>query len=295
MEMGHMGRRPFLKSVVGGLAGAELLGVAQESGVEPQPERRVRKALQLGMLPKELSDEAKFQLARSCGFEGVEAYPLDDLEAAQRQGWQAASAGVPIHSVCYGGWEAPLSDPDPAVVERGLAGVANALRCANVMGANAVLLVPAVVNERVRYMEAYERSQANIRKLIPLAEDLKMVIAVENVWNNFLLSPIEFARYVDEFQSPWVRAYFDVGNVVAFGWPQDWIRTLGERIVKVHLKDFKREGRKWSALGEGDVNWPEVRRALLEEVSYAGYVTTELPGGDEAYLRQLSARIDELL
>ena len=96
-------------------------------------------------------------------------------------------------------------------------------------------------------------------RLLPLARELKVVIAVEEVWNKFLLSPMEFARYVDEFDSPWLKAYFDVGNVVFYGFPQDWIRALGPRIVKVHLKDFQLDrpnGRfAWKNLGEGDIDW----------------------------------------
>jgi hexulose-6-phosphate isomerase len=131
-----------------------------------------------------------------------------------------------------------------------------------------------------------------------MARDLKVTIAVEEVWNKFLLSPIEFARYVDDFESPWVRAYFDVGNVVLYAFPQDWIRTLGPRIAKIHLKDFnfdRRNGRfAWKNLGEGDIDWPEVRRALAE-IQYNGYVTTELEGGDAAYLKDVSARVDRFL
>ena len=135
-------------------------------------------------------------------------------------------------------------------------------------------------------------------RLLPMARDLKVIIAVEEVWNKFLLSPIEFTKYVDEFESPWVKAYFDVGNVVFYAFPQDWIRTLGPRIAKLHLKDFKldrRNGRfTWTNLGEGDIDWPEVRRALAE-IKYAGYATTELSGGDAAYLKDVSARFDRFL
>ena len=117
-----------------------------------------------------------------------------------------------------------------------------------------------------------------------------MIVAVEEVWNKFLLSPLEFARYVDEFDSPWLKAYFDVGNVVFYGYPQDWIRTLGQRIVNVHLKDFKldRPGGHfhWKNLGEGDIDWVEVRKAL-GEIGYDGYVTTEIAGGDAAYLKDV--------
>jgi len=262
------------------------------AALKVSPGRR-SKAVQLGMLPKDLPNEEKFALAKACGFQGMEAYPMGDLEAARQLGEQARQAGVPIHSICAGGWKTPFSDPDPAVIEQGHQAMETALRSAKAMGANAVLLVPAVVNAKVRYCAAYERSQANIRPLLPLAEELGVVIAVENVWNNFLLSPIEFARYVDEFRSPWLRAYFDVGNVVKFGWPQDWIRTLGHRIVKVHLKDYSRKEHRFTPLGEGDVDWAEVTRAF-DEIGYQGYMTTELAGGDEAYLRGLSETIKAL-
>ncbi len=162
------------------------------------------------------------------------------------------------------------------------------------MGATCLLLVPAIVNAETRYVEAYRRSQMRIKEVIPDAEKLAVPIAVENVWNNFLLSPMEFAFYVDEFKSPYVRAYFDVGNVVAFGWPQDWIRTLGERILRVHLKDFKKDTREWKNLRDGDVNWLEVRKAL-DEVGYSGYLTAELHGGDEKHLRDVASRIDKII
>ena len=126
----------------------------------------------------------------------------------------------------------------------------------------------------------------------------KVIIAVEEVWNRFLLSPLEFARYVDEFDSPWLKAYFDVGNVVIYAFPQDWIRTLGSRIAKIHLKDFnfdRPNGRfTWKPIGEGDIDWPEVRRAL-GEVHYGGYVTTEVSAGDAAYLKDVASRVDRFL
>ena len=246
------------------------------------------------MLPKELSDADKFKLAKKCGFQGIEGKPMKDLEAAARLGKSAREAGVPIHSIVYGGWGAPFSEPDPKVIEKGLAGMETALRSAKAMGADAVLLVPAVVNEDVRYADAYKRSQEHIRKLLPLAEQLRVVIAVENVWNKFLLSPLEFARYVDDFDNPWLKAYFDVGNVILFGYAQDWIRTLGKRIVKIHLKDFKRKGYQWTNLLDGDVNWKQVRRAL-DEIGYDGFLTPELRGGDETYLTDLAERIDRIL
>jgi len=286
-------RRSFLKyaataTVATGLLGRPITAQADQKGA------KLRKALQFGMLPKNLSDADKFKLAKECGFDGIEGSPMKDLTAAEEMGKMARDAGVPIHSIVYGGWGAPFSDPDPKVIDKGLAGMETALRSAKALGAKTVLLVPAIVNETVGYSDAYKRSQEHIRKLLPLAGQLGVVIAVENVWNKFLLSPLEFARYVDEFESPWLKAYFDIGNVIIYGYSQDWIRTLGKRIVKIHLKDFKRKGYQWTNLLDGDVNWPEVRRAL-DEISYNGFLTTELRGGDKAYLTDLSERIDRII
>jgi hexulose-6-phosphate isomerase len=288
-----MQRRSFLKYAATATVTTGLLG-RTEIVRAGQKETKLRKALQYGMLPKNISEADKFKLAKECGFEGIEGSPMDDLEAARKLGRLAREAGVPIHSIVYGGWGAPFSDPDSKVIEKGLAGMETALRSAKALGAETVLLVPAIVTETVSYGDAYKRSQEHIRKLLPLAEQLGVIIAVENVWNKFLLSPLEFARYVDEFESPWLKAYFDVGNVIIYGYSQDWIRTLGKRIVKIHLKDFKRKGYQWTNLLEGDVNWKQVRRAL-GEIGYDGFMTTELHGGDKAYLMDLSERIDRIL
>jgi len=285
-------RRSFLKYTAAVTIGSSLLGESILSKGQ-QKKAKLHKALQLGMLPRELSNADKFKLAKKCGFKGIEAYPMKDLNAAKHLGKLSREAGVPIHSIVYGGWGAPFSDPNPKLIEKGLAGMKTALHSAKALGADTVLLVPAIVTETVGYRDAYTRSQEHIRKLLPLAKELGVIIAVENVWNKFLLSPLEFARYVDEFDSPWLKAYFDIGNVILFGYSQDWIRTLGQRIVKIHLKDFKRSNYEWTNLLDGDVNWYEVRRAL-NEVSYDGFLTTELSGGDEAYLTDLAKRIDRI-
>lgn len=293
MESKLINRRSFLKYSAAIAVGTGLLS-SMHSAVVAQGGKRWLKALKIGMLPKNLSDAQKFKLAKKCGFEGIDAIPISNLDAARQQAKIARDMGVPIHGVVFGGWHAPLSDPNPSVVRKGLMGMESAIRCANAMGATTVLLVPAVVKENVRYIDAYKRSQEHIRKLLPLAEQMRVVIAIENVWNKFLLSPIEFARYIDEFESPWVRAYFDVGNVIIHGYSQDWIRTLGKRIIKLDLKDFKRKGYQWTNLGDGDVNWPQVRRAL-NEIGFEGYMTAELAGGNEAYLTDLAKRIDRLM
>jgi len=123
-----------------------------------------------------------------------------------------------------------------------------------------------------------------------------VTLAIENVWNKFLLSPLEFASYVDSFRSPRVRAYFDAGNVLLVGFPQDWIRILGRRIVKLHLKDFsfRNNTAEWKALGEGEVDWLAVYQALVE-IRFSGVATCELPGGDLDYLREVSRRMDLIL
>ncbi len=254
----------------------------------------LKKALLLSMLPDHLSYVERFNLAKEVGFDGIEAPPISDPEEIKKIRAASELSGVPVHSIIYGGWHAPLSSADPRTVEKGIQDVLAALQCAKELGADTVLLVPAVVNESTRYADAYTRSQQNIRQLLPRAEKLKVVIAVENVWNNFLLSPLEFARYVDEFRSPFVKAYFDVGNVLAFGWSEDWIRTLGRRIHRIHLKDFKRSTRQFVNLLEGDVNWREVRKAL-EEIGYRGFLTAELSGGDVNYLRDVAQRIDRII
>jgi hexulose-6-phosphate isomerase len=181
-------------------------------------------------------------------------------------------------------------------VEKSLAGMRTSLHNAKLWGSDAVLLVPGVVNAETPYREAWTRSQEQIRKLIPVAEENKIVIAIEEVWNKFLLSPLEMDQYIREFQSPWVKAWFDTGNVLLYGYPQDWIRTLGKSIVKLHVKDFKRkgDGYAWVNLGDGDADWSEVRKALAE-TGYTGSAIVELKGGDEAYLRNLSRRMDRLV
>jgi len=287
-----MDRRSFFKTTALGAAATlltrpALMGAAQDTSL-------LKKAVLISMLPKEMSYYDRFKLAADVGFEAVEAQTAADPKEAEAIKEASEKAKLRIHSVMnMDHWRFPLSSSDPAVVEHSLKGMETSLRNAKLWGADTVLLVPAVVNPQTSYRDAYTRSQVQIKKLIPLAKELGVVIAVEEVWNKFLLSPIEFAKYVDEFNSPWVRAYFDVGNVVLYGYPQDWIRTLGKRIMKFHLKDFKFETRQWTPLREGSIDWPEVRKAIAE-IGFSGYLTVELSGGDAAYLRDVSARVDKI-
>ena len=296
-------RRDFLKtslavacSAAAGRAAAQPLADATSGrATTPQP-LPIKKGVLLGMLPKQLSYADRFKMARDVGFEAIQAYTTPAEREAEEIKQAADGAGIKIDSVMNEGhWEWPLSSSDPAVVEKSLGAMRTSLHNAKLWGSYSVLLVPAVVNPQTSYRDAWTRSQTQIRKLIPLAQELGIVIAIEEVWNKFLLSPLEFATYIDQFNSPWIKAWFDVGNVVLYGYPQDWIRTLGKRIVELHVKDFKRseDGYKWVNLGEGDIDWPEVRKALAE-IGYSGTATTELDAGDEAYLRDVSKRVDRL-
>ena len=294
----HPTRREFLKASVVAGCGVGLAGLpAAGASAAAETSGKIKKAVLISMLPEKLSFADRFKMARDVGFEAIEAQTVTDPHVAEEIKKAAEDEKIRIHSVMnMAHWEYPLSSSDPAVVEKSIEGMKTSLHNAKLWGADTVLLVPGVVNPQTSYHDAWTRSQKQIRQLLPLAEELKVVIAVEEVWNKFLLSPLEFPRYVDEFKSPWVRAYFDVGNVLLYGYPQDWIHTLSKRIAKVHLKDFKHleDGYRWVNLGEGDIDWPAVRKAFAD-VGYTGYATTELEGGDEAYLRDVSQRVDRLV
>jgi hexulose-6-phosphate isomerase len=297
-------RRSFLKFLAAAAGTAGHAGTAyarQAATPRAQPaSTTIRKSVLISLLPKDRSYAERFAIAREAGFEAIEMQTIARDEEAAEIREASQKAGLRVHSVMnMDHWRLPLSSSDADVVNRSVQGMETSLRNAALWGADTVLLVPAVVDAGTSYRDAWTRSQRVIReRLLPVARDKKVVIAVEEVWNKFLLSPLEFARYVDELESPWVRAYFDVGNVVMYAFPQDWIRTLGSRIVKIHLKDFsfdRANGRfTWKNIGEGDIDWPEVRRAL-GDISYSGYVTTEVAGGDAAYLKDLAARVDRFL
>ncbi|HUC76787.1 MAG TPA: sugar phosphate isomerase/epimerase family protein [Vicinamibacterales bacterium] len=284
-----MDRRTFLQSA----AAATLLPALQ-------PTLRPQKAVLISVLPKDASYAERFAIAREAGFDAIEMQTVAREEEAAEIRDAADKTGLRIHSVMnVDHWRFPLSSGDRDVVNRSVAGLDTSLRNAARWGADAVLLVPAVVDQATSYRDAWTRSQQVIReRVLPVAGELRVIVAVEEVWNKFLLSPLEFARYVDELDSPWLKAYFDVGNVVFYGYPQDWIRTLGARISKVHLKDFhldRPNGRfAWTNIGDGDIDWREVGRAF-SDVGYRGFFTTEVAGGDVEYLKDLARRVDRFL
>lgn len=282
-------RRDVLKAGAATLAAAALGPTARAEG----PADSWRKAFMLGVSEGPILPH--FQRLKAAGFEGVELLSpnrLDRDEVLRARD----ETGLVIHGVSGSRhWKDTLSSPDPAAVARGLEAVRQEIRDCKAYGGTTVLLVPAVVTPEVSHQQAYERSQENIRKLLPDAEENGITIAIEEVWNRFLLSAPEFARYLDEFASPRVKAYFDVGNVVEYGYPQEWIRVLGDRIAKVHIKEYAKPKRFDYPLGEGgEIDWPAVRQAFVD-VGYRGWFTAEVGYGDEPALKDVVARMDKIL
>ncbi|MDQ6707152.1 MAG: sugar phosphate isomerase/epimerase [Acidobacteriota bacterium] len=285
-----MNRRMFLQMT-------GLLAAARPSAGSS---RNIHKAIMYETVKLPGSVLERFQAVKAAGFEGIE--PMSHMDQAEVSN-ALKSSGLKAASVCCSThWKKPLSDPDPAVREEGLKGLEHALRDAKTYGASSVLLVPGVVNKQTAYNDAYTRSQAEIRKALPLAQELGVKIAVENVWNQFLLSPLEAARYIDEFNSPGIGWHFDVGNVINYGWPEQWIHILGKRILKLHIKEYSRAKRDKTGpysgfnvkYGEGDNDWPAVMKAL-DDVGYSGWGIAEQPGGNSAEgLKELSAGMDKI-
>ena len=253
------------------------------------------------MIKEDISLLEKFKLIKELGFDGVELdspHELDEneiLEAKEKTGIEIPGLVNSLH------WTKPLSDPDPTVREACTKSMIAAFSQCKSYGGTTVLLVPAVVNDQVSYDQAWERSTAEIKKMLPAAEATGVKIAIENVWNNFLLSPLEAAQYIDQFNSDMIGWYFDVGNIVRYGWPDQWVKILGKRILKVDVKEYSREKQSdegiWEGfkvkLGDGDSDWAKVNKALVE-VGYSGWGSAEVPGGDRDRLQEISQRMDRI-
>jgi L-ribulose-5-phosphate 3-epimerase len=285
-------RRNFVKT---GAGLAALLPYLPAAAAE---KRDLHKAIMYETVGIKGSVLEKFQAVKAAGFEGIE--PMSHMNQQEVLAAFKASGLKPASVCCATHWDKPLSDPDPSIRAEGIKGMQQALHDAKAYGASSVLLVPAVVNKKVSYKDAYQRSQEEIRKLVPLAAELNVRIAIENVWNHFLMSPLEAVRYVDEFQSPAVGWHFDVGNIIAFGWPEQWIRILNKRIAKLHIKEFSRKKMNTEGMAkgfdveflEGDDDWPAVMKAL-DDIGYSGWGIAEQPGGDTPEgLHRLSTKMD---
>jgi hexulose-6-phosphate isomerase len=284
-----IGRRDFLKTTAAVTAAVMAGGVGAD---DKKP--MLKKAVKYAMVQIKGSHQEKLELVKKCGFLGVEidspgTANLDELVAASK------ATGIAVHGVIDSvHWRDTLSHPDEKVRAKGLDALKGALSDAKTVGADTVLLVPGVVNKEVSYEQCWDRSTAEVRKVLPLAEKLGVRIAIEVVWNNFITEPKQLIDYVDQFQSPFVGAYFDCSNMIKYGVPSaDWIRKLGKRMLKFDFKGYSKT-KQWVPIGEGDEDWPEILKALAE-IGYNGWATAEVGGGGEEHLKKVSAQMDKVL
>jgi hexulose-6-phosphate isomerase len=282
-------RRSFLKQTSATLlAGSLLQSVAGQAGEATTTEKkgRIKKAVKYQMITEKISVMDKFKMLKDLGFDGTEIHYRTKVDPKEvRKAIDAT--GVQVHGFLNSSRD-ELKDSIDQV---------------KYYGGTSVLVVAGRVDQNNPYNVVYQQQQAKLRKHLPYAEKQGIKLLVENVWNNFLLSPLEMARFIDELDSPAAGVYFDVGNVVRFGWPEQWIRILGPRIGKLDIKEYSRKKQKdeglWKGfqveITEGDCNWPEVRQAL-EDINYTeGWATAEVKGGDRQRLQDIAERMDRAL
>lgn len=278
-----MDRKKFIRIGAAGVTGFAVNPFSVNTMAQKNRDRvsnfqmDLKKGYMLGTFPSrnDYTLFEQFQMLEMAGFHGAEPESglnrTEVLEAMEATGLEVPSVVVSTH------WSQPLSSPDADIRKAGLEGLLTALQDAHDYGSKCVLLVPGIANESISYDDAYHRSQEEIRKAIPMAEDLGVTIAIENVWNQFLLSPMEAARYVDEFDTDTVGWYMDVGNIMNFGFPDQWIRILGKRIAMIHIKEYSMEKRNAEGPGagfrvnylEGNSNWQAIMNAL-RDIGYEG-------------------------
>lgn len=247
----------------------------------------MKKSINLWICPEKMSLDACLDVIKDAGFEAVEPNISEEgylcLKSSEKEieglRKKIEGKGLKIVSVSSGLlWTYPLSSSDKKIRDQGEEIVEKALKSAKILGAGAILVVPGVVNEDTGYDDCYKRSQESLKKLTGVAEKTGVTIGVENVWNKFLLSPLEMKKFIEEIDSRYVGAYFDVGNVLVNGYPEDWIKILGKLIKRIHLKDFKTSIGNitgFCSLLEGNVNWDKIM-AALKATGYDGYLTAEL-------------------
>lgn len=279
----------------------------------------MRKSISLRAFPQGMPTLHRASIARDAGFDGIEINlePTEefDLSASPadltRLRRDIEATGLTVSAVyCRRQWHHPITSQNPATRQAGIDIVEGLVKAAALLGADNILVLPGAVDNRifvdppevVPYEAAYRNAQESLRGLAHgVATKARIHLAIENVWNKFLLSPLEFARFVDELDSPWASVYFDVGNVLRFGFPEDWIRILGKRIVNVQVKDFRRDVDTLAGfvgLLQGDVDWPAVRLAL-SDIGYDRWLTSEvLPAyrfHSERLIYETSAAMDAIL
>lgn len=296
-------RRDFLRAGGASLVLATATTHLLAANETPTPAKRTfKKAIMWGTVGMKGSLLEKMKAVKAAGFDGVEMTShLDQAEVLKAR----EATGLEITSVCgERHWKLPLSHPDPKVREEGLAALKQTLRDAKAYGADSILLVPGVVNNEVNFDDCWKRSIEQIRLAIPLAEELGVKISIENVWNNFITTEDKAVSYVDEIKSPWVRWHFDAGNIIRYGDPIAWVKALGKRITRVHIKEYSRDramrsGDVWAGfkapLLEGANNWAGIMKAL-DEIGYRDYLITEQGGGDSPEgLRDLCQRLEKII
>jgi hexulose-6-phosphate isomerase len=297
---------------------APLAAAAFRASAQPAPQSiapsspRFVKGICSIIFPKELPRPECFKQAKSAGFDAIELaigpdFPLDiSHDDARRMADAADKAGIRIATL----WisealhQNPLNAADAAVRTRGVEAIRRAIEIATDMNCGAILLYAVRLGNgaKLEYgsQETWDRFTAELSKLVPDAERAKVALDPENVSNKFLLSPLEMRSFVDQFHSEWVGAHFDTGNCMPYGYPEDWILTLGKRIRRIHIKDFKLGGRGEAArsadLLEGDVNWKAVMAALVK-IGYNGFLSPEIGRNPNQtdQLKQVSAALDKIL
>jgi hexulose-6-phosphate isomerase len=252
-----------------------------------------------------------FQQAKNAGFDGFEAPMTDELaptatpDQVKAVGESARKAGVSIAALWVSALGSnPLNSPEAEVRARGVEGIRQAVDFAGYLDCGALLLVPGAVGYGAKFFQGYEvtweRISAELKKAVPYAEKAKVILTVENVGNRFLVSPLEARAFVDQFRSPWLQFFFDVGNILSHGYPQDWILTLGPRIKRLHVKNRRANPRGPqggpAGLLEGDVDWKAVMSALVQ-VDYRGFISPEFGNNpdDADQLKKLSTDLDTIL
>ncbi len=264
---------------------------------------KLNKAIKYAMIKGNAPIKDKFEMIKSIGFKGVETDSPSGMDKAECIA-ASKSTGIVVHGVIdsvHWGKEYQLSSPDEKAREKGLNAVKQGLQDAADLGATTLLVVPGVVNKEVTYEQCWERSQAELKKALPLAEKLNVKIAIEVVWNGFITKPEQWIEYIDSFKSPYLGGYFDCSNMVKFLVPSaDWIRKAGKRVLKFDFKGYSLTAGKdgkggWVGIGEGSENWPDIIKALGEVGYEGGWATAEVGSGDEKWLREVSDKMDKIL
>lgn len=257
--------------------------------------KHLYKSLKWNMVQLDGTLLQKLLILKEIGYDGVELDRPGDIGAEDALAASQA-AGLPIEGIVNSThWNIRHSDPDPEVRRQAFENMSEALHYAAQVKANSVLLVPGKVTdpETENHDQVWQRSIAEITKLIPIAERLQIQILIENVGNGFCETPELFAEYIDAIDSEWVGIHFDIGNHIRVSPPADWIRTLGSRIKKLDVKDRTHDNQR-ALIGEGQADWPAVRNALVA-IGYRGWAAAEVPGGDRERLADVLARMNRVL